>query len=258
MADMLNHKRPRETKWAYEEKCRGFVITTLQNIKKDNEIFDSYGRKCNSRFFVNYGFSLEENEDNEAIMTFELPSNDPQFALKARYLDIKSGNLRREFQVPTQYKEKKVKEFFSFLRIMHAQDNEFLIVASHSDEKQMDDIPPLSIRNETSVLTSIAVAATKALKMFQTSLEHDNNLLKDEEKYPRFGNQRNTVLMRRGEKEVLHFYADLLKNCGPLLKMKAKDLKVKLRRDKQYKDPEAPLTQYVTGVVLLLVAKQAN
>ena len=27
--------------------------------------------------FVNYGFSLEINLDNEALMTFELPKNDP-------------------------------------------------------------------------------------------------------------------------------------------------------------------------------------
>ena len=81
MADMLNHKHPRETKWTYDEKKEVFVITSPQAIEKDCEIFASYGCKCNSRFFVNYEFSLEHNLDNEAIMSFELSSSD-QLILK--------------------------------------------------------------------------------------------------------------------------------------------------------------------------------
>lgn len=62
MADMLNHKRPRETKWTYDEGRGGFTITSLKPMQRGDQIFDSYGQKCNSRFFVNYGFALEENE----------------------------------------------------------------------------------------------------------------------------------------------------------------------------------------------------
>lgn len=132
------------------------------------EIFDSYGRKCNSRFFVNYGFSLEFNLDNEALMTFELPRNDPQYAIKARHLGFNVGDdlslaqrdiVRKDFQIPKAYKEKKVKEAFSFLRVLHAQGNEFLIISS-ADGLRLEDIPPLSIRNETNVLTSLAVCVS--------------------------------------------------------------------------------------------------
>jgi len=258
MADMLNHKRPRETKWTYSQKKRGFLVTSLQAIGENAEIFDSYGRKCNSRFFVNYGFSLERNPDNEALMTFELPRADPQFAIKARHLALdKAGGHRKDFQIPRQYKEKKVKECFSFLRVMHAQGNEFLIISS-ADGLRLEDIPPLSVRNETMVLTSLAVAATKSLKKFETSLEHDNALLADEDRYPRFGNDRNAVLMRRGEKEVLRFYVTLMKVCCQLFKMKAKDLKLKLRKEKCFKDMDSPLMQYVNHVVIPLVQRQAR
>ena len=34
------------------------------------ELFDSYGEKCNSRFFVHYGFTLEENDANQAQLRF--------------------------------------------------------------------------------------------------------------------------------------------------------------------------------------------
>ena len=258
MADMLNHKRPRETKWTYAQKKHGFLITSLQTIKKEAEIFDSYGRKCNSRFFVNYGFSLEYNADNEARMVFELPRNDAQFTIKAKYLgfNIHGNNFRKEFQIPRQYKEKKVKECFSFLRVLHAQGNEFLIISSH-DGIRLDDIPPLSIRNETNVLTSLAVAATKALKLFDTTLDYDNDLLKDEVKYPRFSNDRNAVLMRRGEKEVLTFYIDLMKICIPLFKTKdAKDCMNKINAEKRLRSNDSLFTQYVTHVVIPLIQRQ--
>merc|ERR1712232_208065 len=242
---------------------RGLVITSLQSLKGGAEVFDSYGRKCNSRFFVNYGFSLEKNLDNEALMTFELPRNDPQYAIKARHLGFHKGDngtpelVRKDFQIPMAYKEKKVKEAFSFLRVLHAQGNEFLITSS-ADGLRLEDIPPLSVRNETNVLTSLAVSATKSLKKFKHSLEYDNELLANEEEYPKYGNKRNAVLMRRGEKDVLTFYVNLMKICISLFKMKLKDLKNKLRKDKKFKDNDSPLMIYINHVVVPLVQRHQN
>ena len=56
MADMLNHKRPKQTTWTYTDEQKGFVIEALHDINRNEEVFDSYGKKCNSRFFLNYGF----------------------------------------------------------------------------------------------------------------------------------------------------------------------------------------------------------
>merc|ERR1712154_653717 len=217
-------------------------------------------------FLVNYGFSLEKNLDNEALMTFELPRNDPQYAIKARHLGFRKGDsldgsnkelVRKDFQIPMAYKEKKVKEAFSFLRVLHAQGNEFLIISS-ADGLRLEDIPPLSIRNETNVLTSLAVSATKSLKKFRTSLDEDNALLANEEEYPMFTNARNAVLMRRGEKDVLTFYVNLMKICISLFKMKLKDLKNKLRKDKKFKDNDSPLMLYINHVVVPLVQRHQN
>jgi histone-lysine N-methyltransferase SETD3 len=33
-ADMLNHKRPRQTSWSYEDKYKGFVIVSCEDIKR--------------------------------------------------------------------------------------------------------------------------------------------------------------------------------------------------------------------------------
>ena len=40
-------------------------------------IFDSYGRKCNSRFLLNYGFVVEDNDANEVNVIVEACQNDP-------------------------------------------------------------------------------------------------------------------------------------------------------------------------------------
>lgn len=53
-ADMLNHYRPRETKWTFDNERQAFTITTLQTIRAGSQIYDSYGQKCNHRFLLNY------------------------------------------------------------------------------------------------------------------------------------------------------------------------------------------------------------
>jgi len=55
-ADMLNHRRPRQTTWFYSDDLEGFVIEACDDIPRGSQVYDSYGRKCNSRFFLNYGF----------------------------------------------------------------------------------------------------------------------------------------------------------------------------------------------------------
>lgn len=45
-------------------------------------IFDSYGRKCNSRFLLNYGFVVEDNDANEVNITVTADPNDTLLKLK--------------------------------------------------------------------------------------------------------------------------------------------------------------------------------
>jgi hypothetical protein len=84
-ADMLNHYRPRETKWTYDESIQAFTITSLQHIRSGCEVLDSYGQKCNHRFLLNYGFAVEDNRELDGFCPNEVPielsifPNDPIF-----------------------------------------------------------------------------------------------------------------------------------------------------------------------------------
>jgi len=90
-ADMLNHHRPRETKWTYDDELEAFTITTLQRIPTGAQVYDSYGQKCNHRFLLNYGFAVEDNRELDGFCPNEVPielkvlQNDPLYDAKLEF-----------------------------------------------------------------------------------------------------------------------------------------------------------------------------
>lgn len=71
-ADMLNHYRPRETKWQFDDLRQAFTVVSLQPIHAGAQVYDSYGRKCNHRFLLNYGFSVENNIEADGFCPNEV------------------------------------------------------------------------------------------------------------------------------------------------------------------------------------------
>ena len=61
LADMLNHYRPAETKWGYNNAKKGFTMMTLKGIKPRAQLMDSYGRKSNRKYLLHYGFVMDDN-----------------------------------------------------------------------------------------------------------------------------------------------------------------------------------------------------
>lgn len=90
-ADMLNHFRPRETKWTFDEERQAFTITSLQHIPAGAQVYDSYGQKCNHRFLLNYGFAVEDNREMDGFCPNEVPlelyvdPDDPLFSEKLEF-----------------------------------------------------------------------------------------------------------------------------------------------------------------------------
>lgn len=164
IGDLLNHRRPRETTWAIDDERGRFVMTSLRSFAAGESIHDSYGIKCNGRFFVNYGFCLSDNSANEAVLRFDETtpgwSGDP-----------------RAFRVRAEVDDQ-ARELFDRLR-------------------QLDG---------AAVCWVLTAACEQALRRFPTTLAEDETIL------GRPGlsiNARNAVLMRRGEKRVLHFFREL-------------------------------------------------
>jgi len=209
MADMLNHKRPNETSWTFDDSRNGFTITTTKRLLKNSQIFDSYGRKCNSRFFVNYGFALDFNEDNQVALFFDLPKDDPAAQIKQKLL---GGNRTRRFQIAFEHKERCTKKCLSWLRIAHATIEELPISAKAQDLQKID---PISVANELRAMNELQKGARKILAGFDTTLEEDNKLLEDPDKKLTM-NMRCCVVMRRGEKEILNAYVTLVDHLNAI------------------------------------------
>ena len=67
---------------------------------------------------------------------------------------------------------------------------------------------------------------TDGLKQYPHSLQEDMEILKlDDEEHNLSFNQRNCVLFRSGEKEILHFYIEFSDYVTTLISMKLKDAK---------------------------------
>jgi hypothetical protein len=169
---------------------------------------------------------LEENEDNQVAIWVSVPPKDPHYSMKMRMLGgVRQGMQKHRFQIPIDYKEKVTMECFSLLRFAHAKDSELMLLQSGQAEFDIKKIEPISIRNELLVLKHLAKVCTGVAAEFDTTLEQDNKMLADLNLLPMYSNRRNCVLMRRGEKEVCHYYIDLEKEITPLVNMAWKDFK---------------------------------
>ena len=237
MADMLNHKRPRETSWTYTDEKVGFVIEACMDIPRNNQIFDSYGKKCNSRFFLNYGFIVENNDGNEVPIKVALRGHDPLLALKKQLLADGATTAPpasagpdaqpfRKFRVSEDMRARTTRECLSFLRYTLYEEKVAMLyqfqstntppayALNDSDEDSDDDkddtsfkatnIPAVSISNERTVLLALKELCLECLAKYPTTFQEDLEILEHPPPDLDFS-RRNCVLMRSGEKQVLHF-----------------------------------------------------
>lgn len=120
-ADMLNHKRPRQTSWTYTDDRQGFIIEALEDIKRGEQVYDSYGKKCNTRFLLNYGFINLDNDANEYPFTVKMADDDQFASQKQEMLSLQ--NVQRVFRVQTNFEEPIMNKFISFLRFVEFDEN---------------------------------------------------------------------------------------------------------------------------------------
>ena len=204
-ADMLNHRRVRQTHWNYEDSYNAFVISAIENIEPGYELYDSYGKKCNSRFLLNYGFTLENNEDNEYKLSITLAENSYKYKEKSAIL---KNSITKKFTLRKDLEDTQAALLFSFLRYVCFDGDTNL----YKDYKAENVLNPISMNNEIMMLKKLQESIEFLLRDYDTSLEDDVTLLATKKSTLSF-NEMNCITMRISEKEILRFYSDLAKYC---------------------------------------------
>ena len=257
-ADLLNHKRPRQTQWYYDDNLESFVIQATEDIKEGNEIFDSYGRKTNARFLLNYGFCLEDNDTSEFLITVNFNENYPLYEEKKKFFQNEYELVRR-FNLNNNFYESQIIELLSFLRfiLFEGDINELYNAISTSDNIYNEEVPltfyyiqPITKELEIKVLKHLGLLCRRALGKYPTTFEEDLNFIKSKKNIS--FNLRNCLYLLMREKTVLSYFIYFCEYCLELLKLKTQmEVLTKLSTDYKYSDCQFDF--YIQEVVLKLV-----
>ena len=68
--DLLNHSDKNNTHWYYDEKKSGYYLIAIRDIKKNEEVTDSYGKYYNSYLFQTYGFVIPGNVIHDRLYVY--------------------------------------------------------------------------------------------------------------------------------------------------------------------------------------------
>jgi histone-lysine N-methyltransferase SETD3 len=260
-ADLLNHKRPRQTQWYYDDNLESFVIQATENIKEGCEIFDSYGKKTNARFLLNYGFCLDDNDTSEFLLTVAFNESYPLFDLKKNFFQNEYGFVRT-FNLNNNFYESQIIELLSFLRfILFDGDINDLYNAINSSENIYNEdvpltfyyIPPLTKELEIKVLKHLHFLCRKSLANYPTTFEQDQNLYKTKKNIS--FNLRNCLLLLMSEKTVLSYFIYFCEYCLDLFNLKTQfEILSKLSMDYKYNDCQFDF--YIQEIILKLIKNE--
>lgn len=255
LADMLNHK-PQEltgTRWQFDEVRNAFTIVATKPYLKGCEIFDSYGPKCNSRYLVNYGFTLPNNEANNQAAVFvdqsEIIKNNNVKALligRPRSFDdgysgynvLVSQNLEQRVTQKHQYRfqigllktdsqqqhTKKItvqectKTLFSALRVIFASDQDLKEIEQllPYDHKLMKMFPNLLTEVDIPPLSvQNELLVIKELKNICQNRLNEFSAQEDPNLFPMFSPQRNIATLIQSEHYILSSYITLADTILP-------------------------------------------
>ena len=260
-ADLLNHKRPRQTQWYYDDHLESFVIQATEDIQEGSEIFDSYGKKTNARFLLNYGFCLDDNDTSEYIMRITFNENYPLFEEKKNFFQ-NEYELVRSFNLNNNFYESQIIEILSFLRfiLFDGDINELYNAINSSENVYNEEVPltfyyiePISKELEIKVLKHLSLLCRRALGKYPTTFEEDQNLLKSKKNIS--FNLKNCLLLLMSEKTVLSYFIFFCEYCLELLKLKTQiEVLTKLSTDYKYNDCQFDF--YIQEVVFKLINEE--
>ena len=212
-ADLLNHKRPAQTYWNFNQERNSFFIRSVKNFQKGEEVFDSYGPKPNKQLLLNYGFTIINNIDNYVEINLLLNKNYPYIKEKMALKNIKNNN--KHFWLGLDIFNIKTKDFFSFMRF---------ILYKESNYSNINSKNPISIENEKDLFENLKEIMLSYINKYPTTLDDDNDYFEKNKNNMEI-NEYNCYVIRIGEKKIFHFYLNMSIDILQLLNTNKDELK---------------------------------
>ena len=191
LADMLNHFRPAETRWGYNNSKGGFTMTTLKGIKNGEQIMDSYGRKSNRKYLLHYGFVMDDNTESDGSCDDDI------------LIEIPGMQYSKKAYVT---KDDFIEKLMPTLRLANRNSNEF--------DSNPNRSAIISKRNEVAALLSMGNIARNMLIQFPKT--YSQNVL-DLKRLKGFSKERNAINFVKKQKELLLFMKKLADDMIPVV-----------------------------------------
>lgn len=192
LADMINDGKPWDVHWEMTERGTHFQLKSKGAVARGQELRTSYGDKSNLQLLLQYGFVHEENPYDEVMLFLGLPLEDPLAAQKQRVLGLTGPFELRSYTLSLPVDARLMEEMFSFLRVAHA------------DAEELATLTAAPGGNAQKIIDAFVALCEEQLAGYETTLAEDEQLLR-EAKLSR--NARSCILVRRGEKRILHAYS---------------------------------------------------
>jgi protein-histidine N-methyltransferase len=262
-ADMLNHYRPRETSWTFSDSQQAFTMTALSDLIEGQQVMDSYGKKCNSKFFMHYGFAVENNIEadgrcmNEVLVMLEIPALELDQHLNNQRIEIlHAADIHA--RITMSYNDAATAELLSFARVTVANQVELeeMFARGHAQYPIHEHpVEPVCPRNELAALALLARECRYRLTQYPTTLEEDLDMLKNGG-IPPFSNRRNALIVVKSEKQVLHHYVRLSELIAPLFQTSTTAIKDYVTKTYTGKDDASDAARYLKHVVKKLEERE--
>ena len=138
-------------------------------------------------FLLNYGFTVENNKDNEFKIILILNISFPYFKEKIEYLGGK--NVSKKFSLVLNQSDNKITYFFAYLRF---------ILYNKPNFKDIDVTKPISLQNEIVLFTKLKEIMNLYLSKYPTTLDYDIEYFAKNKNNMEF-NEYNCYIIRIGE-----------------------------------------------------------
>ncbi|CAO3670452.1 unnamed protein product [Rhizopus stolonifer] len=211
MADMLNHKTGFNNARLFHEPD-SLQMKAVKNIKKGEQIYNTYGNLCNADLLRKYGFIDEPNEfdlvELDGPLAVEVCCEGQEEELKERKIDflMEEGVLDECFVIDKEYEIPD--ELIVSVHVLCSAVDEF----EKMEEKQKVPKPRLT----KEIKEKIQKILTKRLERYPTTEpKEDEKFLQD--------NKRNAKIVCSGEKSILKNTLKQLESMAVVEKRKTQE-----------------------------------